>query len=190
MELLILLSLGIPALTTIAIITFSLYFQCRRKRNNPMKKPLPEASGGWPLVGHLFLLSGPEPLHITLSKMADKYGPIFSIRLGSRRGLIVNSSEIVKECYRTNDIAFSNRQKTAAIGLMGYNFAMVGFSNYGAYWRELRKISVLRLLSNKKVVALGSARESQIKALMRSLNEYCSEKKVTTKNIMLVTKYL
>ncbi|PIN05415.1 Cytochrome P450 CYP2 subfamily [Handroanthus impetiginosus] len=173
MKLSILLSPWIPTLTTVVITLFLYFRRCRNRIDNPMRKLPPESTGGWPLIGHLFLLTGPKPLHITLSKMADKYGPIFSIRLGSRRGLIVSSSELAKECYRTNDVAFSNRPQTAAVGLMGYNNAMIGFSNYGPYWREMRKISVLRLLSSRKVAALGDAREFQIRAIMRSLSEYC-----------------
>ncbi|KAK6131162.1 hypothetical protein DH2020_035096 [Rehmannia glutinosa] len=156
-----------------------------RNRKILTKKWPPEAAGGWPLIGHLFQLSGPDPLHITLSNMADKYGPIFSISLGARRGLVVNTWEAAKECYRTNDVAFSNRPRTAALNLMGYNFAMFGFSNYGPYWREMRKISVLRLLSHRKLEALCDARELQIKTLMKSMNEYyyscvSKEKKAVT----------
>ncbi|KAK6115429.1 hypothetical protein DH2020_007698 [Rehmannia glutinosa] len=107
------------------------------------------------------------------------------ISLGARRGLVVNTWEAAKECYRTNDVAFSNRPRTAALNLMGYNFAMFGFSNYGPYWREMRKISVLRLLSHRKLVALCDARELQIKTLMKSMNEYyyscvSKEKKAVT----------
>ncbi|KAK6115425.1 hypothetical protein DH2020_007694 [Rehmannia glutinosa] len=179
----------VTALATFAI-TFCLCFYSlpiilNRNRKILTKKWPPEAAGGWPLIGHLFQLSGPDPLHITLSNMADKYGPIFSIILGARRGLVVNTWEAAKECYRTNDVAFSNRPRTAALNLMGYNFAMFGFSNYGPYWREMRKISVLRLLSHRKLVALCDARELQIKTLMKSMNEYyyscvSKEKKAVT----------
>ncbi|KAL8498791.1 hypothetical protein ACS0TY_021932 [Phlomoides rotata] len=128
---------------------------------------------GWPIIGHSLLLSGPDPQHITLSHLADKSGPIFSIRLGTRRGLIISSWEAAKECYKTNDVALSNRQRTASMGLMGYNYAILVFSNYGAYWRAMRKVLVQKLLSNSKVDALGEAREAQTRAMMRE----CAENK-------------
>ncbi|KAH6776491.1 hypothetical protein C2S52_014052 [Perilla frutescens var. hirtella] len=176
----LLLSQWFLALVIIATIS-SFYFVCHakdrsRKRNDEMKKLPPHADGGWPFIGHLFQLTGPEPLHITLSKMADKYGPIFMVRLGTRHGLVVNSWEAAKECYRINDVAFGNRPRTAAMGLMGYDFAMFGFSNYGDYWREMRKISVVRLLSNRKVSALGESRQLQVRALMRTINNMAAEK--------------
>ncbi|KAL8503733.1 hypothetical protein ACS0TY_022450 [Phlomoides rotata] len=133
----------------------------------------PEAAGGWPIIGHSLLLSRPDPQHITLSHLADKSGPIFSIRLGTRRGLIISSWEAAKECYKTNDVALSNRQRTASMGLMGYNYAILVFSNYGAYWRAMRKVLVQKLLSNSKDDALGEVREAQTRAMMRE----CAENK-------------
>lgn len=156
------------ALATLAITIFiSFYFITITK--SPTKTLPPMVAGGWPLFGHLFKLSGPDPLHITLSNLAHKYGPIFTVQLGTRPALIVNTYEGAKACFRTNDVAFSNRPKTAAIGLMGYNFAMLGFSDYGPYWREMRKIAVMRLLSHRKVKALVDTREVEIGAVMRSL---------------------
>ncbi|GER54624.1 cytochrome P450 [Striga asiatica] len=129
----------------------------------------PEADGGWPVIGHLRLLSGPELPHIVLSAMTDKYGPVFSIRLGVYRALIVSSWEAAKECFTANDVVFSNRPRTAAIEHMGYNFAMFGFSQYGPYWREMRKISAVSLLSGVKVSTFGPLFETEIARMVRKL---------------------
>ncbi|XP_051124377.1 cytochrome P450 CYP82D47-like [Andrographis paniculata] len=161
----------IQALIALSTIIICYCFHSLITGKHAQQNLLPEAGGGWPLFGHLFMLSGPDPLHISLSNMADKHGPLFTIRVGPRRGLVVNSWEGAKECYKTNDVAFSTRPRTAAIAHMGYNFAMFGFSNYGPYWREMRKISTLRLLSNRKITALGPMIQARIQALMRSMNE-------------------
>ncbi|KAL2242984.1 UNVERIFIED_CONTAM: cytochrome [Sesamum indicum] len=137
------------------------------------KKLPPLAAGGWPILGHLRLLSGPELPHIILSNMADKYGSIFSIRLGVHNALIVSSLEIAKECFATNDMSFCNRPRTAVIQHMSYNFSMFGLGEYGPYWRELRKISVQKLLSNRKIEMLGHLYVTEIRALMRSLYNSC-----------------
>ncbi|GER54626.1 cytochrome P450 [Striga asiatica] len=129
----------------------------------------PEADGGWPVIGHLRLLSGPELPHIVLSAMADKYGPVFTIRLGVYRALVVSSWEAAKECFTTNDVVFSNRPRTAAIEHMGYKFAILGFSQYGPYWREMRKISAVRLLSGFKVSTFGHLFETEIARMVRLL---------------------
>ncbi|KAF8034242.1 hypothetical protein BT93_C0510 [Corymbia citriodora subsp. variegata] len=64
---------------------------------------LPEASGKWPLIGHLHLLRGPVPPHIVLANMADKYGPIFTVKMGIHRALIVSNWQIAKQCLTVND---------------------------------------------------------------------------------------
>ncbi|XP_042016057.1 demethylepipodophyllotoxin synthase-like [Salvia splendens] len=163
-------------------ITISSFYSFYPSKYGKKQNVAPHAGGGWPIIGHLLLLRGPEPLHLTLSKMADKNGPIFTVQLGTRRGLIVNSHEIAEECLKTNDVAFSNRQRTVAMALMGYNFAMFGFSNYGPYWREMRKIAVLRLLSNRKVAALAGSREVQVRAMNKQL--YSSMPDVEMKRVL------
>ncbi|KAL0325664.1 UNVERIFIED_CONTAM: cytochrome [Sesamum radiatum] len=134
----------------------------------------PQAAGGWPVIGHLRLLSGPELPHIILSNMAHKYGPIFSIRLGVHSAVIVSSWEIAKECFTTNDMIFCDRPKTSATQHMSYDFAMFGLGKYGPYWRELRKISVQKLLSNRKIETLGHLYVAEIRALMKSLYNSCT----------------
>ncbi|KAK4390621.1 cytochrome [Sesamum angolense] len=94
------------------------------------------AAGGWLVIGHLRLLSGPELPHIILSDMADKYGPIFRVRLGVHSALIMSSWEIAKECFTINDLIFCDRPRTTAIKHMSYDFAMFGLGKYGPYWRE------------------------------------------------------
>ncbi|KAK2648076.1 hypothetical protein Ddye_015565 [Dipteronia dyeriana] len=64
----------------------------------------PETGGAWPIIGHLHHLGGPEPAHRVFAKMADKYGPIFTIQMGVHQTLVVNNWENAKECLSgTND---------------------------------------------------------------------------------------
>ncbi|GFS33157.1 cytochrome P450, family 82, subfamily C, polypeptide 4 [Actinidia rufa] len=83
--------------------------------------------------------------------MADKYGPIFTIRLGIHRAIIVSGPEVARDCFTTNDKAFSNRPKSIAVEHMAYNYAMFAFNPYGPLWREIRKIVTLELLSNHRL---------------------------------------
>ncbi|GLT58602.1 hypothetical protein SLA2020_314810 [Shorea laevis] len=133
------------------------------------KREVPQAGGAWPLIGHLHLLRGSQPLHITLGNMADKYGPIFTINLGSRKVLVVNNSEIAKECLTTNDKAFASRPKFVSTELLGYDNSMIGFAPYGPYWRQVRKVATLELLSNYRLEMLRHARESTIYASLQEL---------------------
>ena len=98
----------------------------------------PEASGAWPIIGHLHLLGGSKNLpHLLFGTMADKYGPVFSIRLGLKRAVVVSSWEMAKECFTTHDLALASRPELVAAKYLGYNYAMFGLSPHGAYWREV-----------------------------------------------------
>ncbi|XP_020236835.1 cytochrome P450 CYP82D47 [Cajanus cajan] len=141
-----------------------------RKRNAAAtKKAPPEASGAWPLIGHLHLLGGSKPPHVTLGDMADKYGPIFTLRLGTHKTLVVSNYEMAKQCFTVNDRAFASRPKSVAFEVLGYNFSMMGFSPYGSYWRHVRKITTLELLSTHRINLLKHVMESAVKEAMKDI---------------------
>ncbi|KAK4428927.1 cytochrome [Sesamum alatum] len=163
-----------PLVSVVILFITTFYSLARIGKREILKKKLPpQAAGGWPLIGHLPLLSGPELPHIILSNMADEYGPIFNIRLGVHRALLVSSWEIAKGCFTTNDMIFCDRPKTIAVQHMSYNFAMFGLGKHGPYWRELRKISMQKLLSNHKTETLGNLCENEVRKLMKSLYSSC-----------------
>ncbi|CAK9171739.1 unnamed protein product [Ilex paraguariensis] len=154
-----------------------------RKSRSP-----PEAAGAWPLIGHLHLLKGPELPHKTLENLPDKYGPVFSIRLGVHRALIVNTWEIAKECFTINDRVISVRPRAIALEHLTYNYAMFGFSPYGEYWRELRKIATLQLLSNHRLAMLNSVIESEVKVSIKGVYDLCVKNKNDSKKTVLEMK--
>ncbi|CAM8938455.1 unnamed protein product [Rhodiola kirilowii] len=129
----------------------------------------PEAAQAWPLIGHLYLMARSKSPHKMLGAMADKYGPIFAIRLGMRRVLVINSSVIARECFTANDIAVSSRPKSVSLNHLSYNYAMFGFAPYGPYWRELRKIATLELLSTKRIELLKHVRVFETHSFIREL---------------------
>ncbi|KHN42045.1 Cytochrome P450 82C4 [Glycine soja] len=101
--------------------------------------------------------------------MAEKHGPIFTIKLGSYKVLVLSSWEMAKECFTVHDKAFSTRPCVAASKLMGYNYAMFGFTPYGPYWREIRKLTTIQLLSNHRLELLKNTRTSESEVAIREL---------------------
>ncbi|XP_018817463.1 cytochrome P450 CYP82D47-like [Juglans regia] len=150
---------------------FLLWIWRRTQKTAPQKILPPKAGGAWPIIGHLHLLGGMQPAHITLGDMADKNGPIFSINLGMYRAIVVSSSKIAKECFTTNDKVFANRSKTLAAELMGYNYAMFGFSPYGSYWRHVRRITTLEILSNHRIEMFKHIRELEVNTAIKEIYE-------------------
>ncbi|KAF3435936.1 hypothetical protein FNV43_RR23028 [Rhamnella rubrinervis] len=138
---------------------------------------VPQPPGGWPLFGHLFLLGGQVPVYRTLGDLADKHGPIFQIKLGTKRAIVVSSWEYVKECLGTNDQVFLTRPTSAVSRYLGCNADVFGLSPYGPYWRHIRKIVSLELLSNRRVELLKDLRASEVDNCIKDLYFLCTKSK-------------
>ncbi|XP_038899680.1 cytochrome P450 CYP82D47-like [Benincasa hispida] len=166
-----------PHVLTVIIFAGLLFFfyviftMCRRYVVPHRKRLPPEAGGAWPVIGHLHLLNASEPIHITLAKMADAYGPIFTFRFGMKKTLIVSNWEIAKELFTTNDRIFASRPKLLASKLLAYDYAMIGFSLYNPHWRYVRKIATLGLLTNHRVEQLEHIRAVEVQTWMKELHE-------------------
>ncbi|XVF82095.1 hypothetical protein PTKIN_Ptkin16aG0016800 [Pterospermum kingtungense] len=140
-------------------------------------KTAPEAGGSWPVISHLHLLGGPKPPHIVLADMANKQGPIFTIKMGVHRALVVSDHQNAKECFTTNHKAFATRPKTLGMEYLSYNHAMFGFIPYGPYWRQMRNLATLELLSTFRLDKLRHVRGSEIKISMQELHQFWDENK-------------
>ncbi|KAJ6304547.1 hypothetical protein OIU77_018245 [Salix suchowensis] len=120
------------------------------------------------------ILNSQIPICRALGDLADKHGPVFSIRLGMRRTLVISSWESVKECFKTNDRKFLNRPSLALSKYMGYDDAFFGFHRYGEYWLEMRKIVTQELLSNRRLQLLMNVRVLEIETCIKDLYTTCS----------------
>ncbi|XP_042496180.1 xanthotoxin 5-hydroxylase CYP82C4-like [Macadamia integrifolia] len=142
---------------TFVALFFVYYFLCR-SRHTKGGREAPTPSGALPVIGHLHLLGGQNSLARTLGAMADKYGPAIMIRLGIHPSLIVSSGELIKECFTTNDRVLASRPIFAAGKYLGYHYAVFGLSPHGSYWREIRKLSTVELLSKSRLEKLRHVR--------------------------------
>ncbi|KAG8632553.1 hypothetical protein MANES_18G028710v8 [Manihot esculenta] len=126
----------------------------------------PQPTGAWPLTGHFSLFSGSEP-HVTLGTLADKYGPIFTVRVGAHPVLVVSSSEVAKEIFTgINDMIVTFRPALVAAKFMGYNYAFFPVNPGGPYWSETRKLSIFELLSNRRLELLKHIRIQEDKKVV------------------------
>ncbi|XP_057545068.1 cytochrome P450 CYP82D47-like [Amaranthus tricolor] len=158
----------------ISLLALLVFFYCIQKWKKGINQIPPKPSGSWPIIGHLHLL-GKLP-HITLGKLADQYGPIFMIKLGVDHALVVSSAQTAKECLSTNDRIFASRPQTIFNERVGYNSAMFGLSPYGPYWREMKKIITVQLLSNHQLEMHKQVRISEVKLAIKALHKECLNK--------------
>ena len=90
----------VALLLSVAYISV-LFYRWTKLRNYP---PGP---WGLPILGNLAQL-GSSP-HITLTELSKVYGDVFSLKFGSRKAVVLNSEEVVREALLKNSRQLSNR---------------------------------------------------------------------------------
>lgn len=154
-------NLFLLALPLLFVLVFFLNLPRGSKLNLPPSPPK------LPLIGNLHQL-GILP-HRSLETLSKKYGPLMLLQLGSAPTLVVSSAETAKEIMKTHDIVFADRVQTKVSNSLYFGSSDVAFSPYGDYWRQVRKICVLELLSLKRVQSYQSVREEEVAELMENL---------------------
>ncbi|XP_052179778.1 cytochrome P450 CYP736A12-like [Diospyros lotus] len=144
------------------------YFLHRRaisRRKNDRK--LPPGPAGLPVIGNLHKL-GKLP-HRSLRDLAEKYGPIMSIKLGSVPAIVVSSPQAAELFLKKHDAAFSSRPKIQASEYLFYGAKAMAFTEQGEYWRSVRKLCSTELLSGAKIDSYGGMRRQEVTAVVKSL---------------------
>lgn len=141
----------------------------RRFLNPPVTKNLPPSPPKLPILGNLHQL-GPYP-HRSLRSLAQRYGPLMQLHFGSIPVLVASSADVAREIMKTHDLTFSNRPKFNIADKLLYEGQDVSTAPYGEYWRQMRSICVLQLLTNKRVQSFRSVREEETTILAEKIKE-------------------
>ncbi|MCE0482204.1 hypothetical protein HAX54_040705 [Datura stramonium] len=118
-------------------------------------------------------LAGGLP-HRVLRDLAKKYGPLMHLQLGEVSAVIVTSSDVAKQILKTHDLAFASRSNLVALDILSYDKRDIAFSPYGEYWRQMRKICVMEVLSAKNVRSFNSMRQGEVVRLVDSIRSSSS----------------
>ncbi|XP_075095906.1 premnaspirodiene oxygenase-like isoform X1 [Nicotiana tabacum] len=169
-------------LVSIFLFVSSLFLFRKWKKSNSQTKRLPPGPWKVPFLGSMFHMLGGLPHHV-LTNLAKKYGPLMHLQLGEMPVVVVTSPEMAKEVLKTHDLAFASRPKLVAVEIVGYNGTDIAFSPYGDYWRQMRKICVMELLSAKNVRSFNSIRRDEVCSLIEFFRSSAGEPVNVTKRI-------
>ncbi|KAH9794616.1 cytochrome P450 71A22 [Citrus sinensis] len=161
--------LSLSLLLLILLLTLVHLLKLSRSSN---KLNLPPSPPRLPIIGNLHQILQNVP-HRSLKALSDRYGPIMLVYFGNSPSLVVSSAEVASEMMKTHDIAFSNRPRSIATKILLYDGKDLGFAEYGEYWRQLRKICVLELLSNKRVKSAQHIRVEEVSCLINKIRRSC-----------------
>ncbi|XP_028800114.1 cytochrome P450 CYP736A12-like [Neltuma alba] len=145
----------------------------KQKKNDQKRPPGPLAL---PVIGNLHML-GSLP-HRTLQSLAKRYGPIMSLRLGQVPVVVVSSPEAAELFLKTHDLTFASRPKSQFSEFIFYGTAGMVTSEYGPYWRHMRKLCILQLLSSSKVQSFSPLRRKELGLVVTSLRKAAAAREV------------
>nr|BCK60969.1 cytochrome P450 [Scoparia dulcis] len=141
--------------------TFRKILNSIRKSNHNLTVKLPPGPRKMPLIGHLHLFTSTDPPHRIFRNLAIKFGPFMHLQLGEISTIIISSPEVANEFFKTCDINFAYRPSYVTAEIFSYGNIDISFAPYGEYWRGLRKICTLELLSMKRVQSFRLIREEE-----------------------------
>ena len=106
--------------------------------------------------------------HRGLANLAKRYGGIFHLRMGFLHMVAVSDPDAARQVLQVQDNIFSNRPATIAISYLTYDRADMAFAHYGPFWRQMRKLCVMKLFSRKRQESWQSVRD-EVDKVVRSV---------------------
>jgi len=152
------------------IIFITILFFKKQKRGK--KSNTPRSPPRLPLIGNLHQL-GHHP-HRSLCSLSHRYGPLMLLHLGRVPVLVVSSADVARDILKTHDRVFASRPRSKLFEKLFYDGRDVAFAPYGEYWRQIKSVCVLRLLSNKMVTSFRNVRQEEISLMMEKIQKSSS----------------
>ncbi|GKV36168.1 hypothetical protein SLEP1_g44329 [Rubroshorea leprosula] len=151
-----------PFLLTFLFIVIAYMLWRKSRSSSDNSSNLPPGPWKFPLIGNLNLFVG-TVAHHRFSDLAKKFGPIMHLQLGQVPYIVISSPEAAREVMKVNDLSLADRPQFHSAKFITYNFKDIAFSSYGDYWRQLKKICMLELLSQRRVQSFRSIREEEMR---------------------------
>ncbi|KAL2537950.1 Cytochrome [Forsythia ovata] len=128
---------------------------------------LPPGPYCFPIIGNIPLIS--RNPHQSLAKLAETYGPIMYLKLGSIDTIVVTSPKIAKEVLQHQ--ALLGRRIPAATEVHGHDSHSMAWLPADNHWRILRKISKEHVFSVPRLEASQGLRQDKLQKLLDYVHE-------------------
>ncbi|KAK1615605.1 hypothetical protein QYE76_021132 [Lolium multiflorum] len=145
-----------------------------RKRGNDnnaaTKITLPPSPSRLPFIGNLHHLRRSPLAHRALADIARELdAPLIYVQLGDAPVVVASSADAAREIMKTHDKKFASRPYPPTIQSLRPMGLGIFFAPYGALWRQLRKVAIVKLLSVRRVQAFRRVREEEAGRLVAAI---------------------
>ncbi|CAL5022433.1 unnamed protein product [Urochloa decumbens] len=154
-------------MSSLLLILLSSYacqmLQATRRRLPPGPVPLP-------VIGNLLDVASRLPPR-SLARLAERYGPLMMLRLGSAVVIVASSPAAAREVLRTHNGSITGRNAPDAWNGAGHAANSVFVLPPRRRWRALRQVGTEHLLSPRRLDALRPAVRAAVLEMRRRVSE-------------------
>ncbi|KAI3721536.1 hypothetical protein L2E82_32552 [Cichorium intybus] len=158
---------------TVIVLSISCFFIYTLSQRNPSfavpNPKFPPSPRKLPIIGNLHQLLG-KHRHQILWRLSQKYGPVMLLHFGSKPFLVISSSTMAKQVFKTHDHMLCTRSFFQGTKRLTYNYLDIAFSPHDDHWKEMRKILVTEFLGPKRARLFNHVTEMEIKDMVHSLS--------------------
>ena len=148
------LSFGLILISTYA---FQLIAAARRR--------LPPGPLPLPVVGNLLAIGRGSP-HRSLARLAERYGPMTSLRLGVVPAVVISSAAAAREVLQRHNASLADRPVIDAWHANGHRANSVIALPPHAKWRAMRRLCAAELFAPARLDALRPLRQRKVRELL------------------------
>ncbi|XVF69852.1 hypothetical protein PTKIN_Ptkin11bG0113900 [Pterospermum kingtungense] len=134
-----------------------------------------------PIFGN-WLQVGNDLNHRLLASMAQTYGPVFLLKLGSKNLTVVSDPELATQVLHTQGVEFGSRPRNVVFDIFTGNGQDMVFTVYGDHWRKMRRIMTLPFFTNKVVHHYSNMWEQEMDEVVNDLKK---DEKVKTEGLVI-----
>ena len=152
------------------LLCIPIFCFCLRRYLSPSYAPkLPPGPTGLPILGSLLQL-GEKPHH-SLSKFAESYGPLISLRLGSITTVVASSPETARLILQKHADNFLDRPVPDAIMAMPNPECTLGWVPGDHVWRNRRRVCASHLFTTQRLDSLQHLRQKKVDQLLEHITK-------------------
>lgn len=171
-------NISLVVLPILPLIFYFLYANNSQITLPPGPRPVP-IFGNWLQVGN-------DLNHRLLATMAQTYGSIFLLKLGSKNLVVISNPELANQVLHTQGVEFGSRPRNVVFDIFTGNGQDMVFTIYGDHWRKMRRIMTVPFFTNKVVHQYSDMWENEMDLVVDDLKKLKHEGIVIRRRLQLM----